>query len=99
MADGFYHYQDTSKVENRCDFILQKRSKQTDDFVFIPISDPQAKNEAQLDRFRKETVPDLIHTADSLKSLEVVGMGCYGFICSLPENCIQLGIDYVSGYG
>lgn len=75
VADGFYHYQDTSKVENRCDFILQKRSKQTDDFVFIPISDPQAKNEAQLDRFRKETVPDLIHTADSLKSLEVVGMG------------------------
>lgn len=32
VADGFYHYQDTSKVENRCDFILQKRSKQTDDF-------------------------------------------------------------------
>ena len=26
VADGFYHYQDTSKVENRCDFILQKRS-------------------------------------------------------------------------
>lgn len=23
VADGFYHYQDTSKVGNRCDFILQ----------------------------------------------------------------------------
>lgn len=36
VADGFYHYQDTSKVENRCDFILQKRSKQTDDlYLFL----------------------------------------------------------------
>lgn len=74
VADGFYHYQDTSKVENQCDFVLQKRDKKTDEFVFIPISDPQVKNEKQLARFRSETVPDLVHTVDSLNAPEVIGM-------------------------
>lgn len=75
IADGFYRYQDASKEENRCDFVLKKRDKVADEFVFIPISDPQVKNEKQLDRFRKETVPDLHRTADSLKAMEVIGMG------------------------
>lgn len=35
VADGVYHHQDTSKVENRCDYVLQRRGVQTDDFIFI----------------------------------------------------------------
>ena len=46
-----------------------------DEFVYIVLSDPQVRNEKQLDRFRTETVPDLKQTADSLKNVEIVGMG------------------------
>lgn len=74
IADGFYRYQDAGKTENQCDFILQKREKKTDEFVFIPISDPQVKNEKQLERFRSETIPDLVYTVDSLNVPETIGM-------------------------
>lgn len=75
IACGFYQYIDTTKNESQCDFVLEKRPQVSDEFIYIAISDPQVKNEKQLDRFRKETVPDLKHTADSLKSTEIVGMG------------------------
>ena len=75
VADGFYQYLDAKKSENQCNFVLTKRQKPADEFVYIAISDPQVRNEKQLDRFRTETVPDLKQTADSLKNFEIVGMG------------------------
>ena len=75
VADGFYQYLDAGKSENQCDFVLTKRQKPVDEFVYIVLSDPQVRNEKQLDRFRTETVPDLKQTADSLKNFEIVGMG------------------------
>ena len=75
IADGFYQYLDAGKSENQCDFVLTKRQKPVDEFVYIVLSDPQVRNEKQLDRFRTETVPDLKQTADSLKNFEIVGMG------------------------
>ena len=75
VADGFYQYLDAKKSENQCNFVLTKRQKPADEFVYIAISDPQVRNEKQLNRFRTETVPDLKQTADSLKNFEIVGMG------------------------
>lgn len=75
VADGFYQYLDAKKSENQCNFVLTKRQKPADEFVYIAISDPQVRNEKQLDRFRTETVPDLKQTADSLKNFEIIGMG------------------------
>ena len=42
------------KKKNRCDFSLVKREQPVQDFTFIAISDPQARNEEQLDRFASE---------------------------------------------
>ena len=83
IADGFYQYLDAGKSENQCDFVLTKRQKPVDEFVYIVLSDPQVRNEKQLDRFRTETVPDLKQTADSLKNFEIVGMGL-GIWCGMP---------------
>ena len=83
VADGFYQYLDAGKSENQCDFVLTKRQKPVDEFVYIVLSDPQVRNEKQLDRFRTETVPDLKQTADSLKNFEIVGMGL-GDLCGMP---------------
>ena len=52
IADGFYQYLDAGKSENQCDFVLTKRQKPVDEFVYIVLSDPQVRNEKQLDRFR-----------------------------------------------
>lgn len=75
IANGFYQPLKTETTENICNFTLQKRNQPCDNFIFIPISDPQVINDQQFDRFRSETVPDLKQTADSLKAYEIVGMG------------------------
>lgn len=57
------------------DFVLEKRKKQSDNFYYIPVSDPQVRNAGEMKRWRQETVPDIVQTVDSLKqSREVVGM-------------------------
>ena len=56
---GYYARIDAKKKKNRCDFSLVKREQPVQDFTFIAISDPQARNEEQLDRFASETVVDL----------------------------------------
>ena len=75
IANGFYQPLKTETTENICNFTLQKRNQPCDNFIFIPISDPQVINDQQFDRFRSETVPDLKQTVDSLKAYEIVGMG------------------------
>ena len=74
IADRFYQFQKADSQENTCNFTLEPRETPTRRFVYIAISDPQVKTDAHLDRFRKETVPDLKCTVDSFKGQEVVGM-------------------------
>ena len=71
---GYYARIDAKKKKNRCDFSLVKREQPVQDFTFIAISDPQARNEEQLDRFASETVVDLKETLKQLSSQEVYGM-------------------------
>ena len=66
IASGFYQFLDAGREVNECNFTLKRRQKESDEFVFIPISDPQVKIERHMDRFRAETVPDLRRTADYL---------------------------------
>ena len=74
IADRFYQFQKADSQENTCNFTLEPREPPPRRFVYIAISDPQVKTDAHLDRFRKETVPDLKCTVDSFKGQEVVGM-------------------------
>ena len=43
-ADGFYQYLDAGKSENQCDFVLTKRQKPVDEFVYIVLSPTSATN-------------------------------------------------------
>lgn len=56
-------------------FVLARRKNVANNFTYIAISDPQVLNEAEMNRWRNETVKDLRHVTDSLrKTREVVGM-------------------------
>ena len=44
----------------RHDFVLQKRRQVSERFCFIPVSDPQVRNEREMKRWRQETVPDMV---------------------------------------
>lgn len=77
LADGFYISVGKLATTGGCKhtFVLEKRKRQADNFYYIPVSDPQVRNAAEMKRWRQETVPDLTQTIDSLKlSREVVGM-------------------------
>ena len=74
LPTGYYARLDQSKKTNRHDFELEKRTAPDDNFTFIAISDPQVKNQKQLERFRMETVPDLEATLRTLNEKEVYGM-------------------------
>ena len=71
---GYYARINVKKRKNRCDFKLLKRAHPSDRFTFIAISDPQFKNEQQLERFHHETVADLKETLKQLPSQDVYGM-------------------------
>lgn len=56
-------------------FVLTRRKKQSNTFSYFAISDPQVLNDAQMQRWRNETVKDMRQVADSLKkNREVIGM-------------------------
>ena len=74
LPTGYYAPLDQSKKTNRHDFQLEKRTAADNDFTFIAISDPQVKNQKQLERFRAETVSDLEATLRTLNGKEVYGM-------------------------
>lgn len=95
IADGFYQYLDAGKSENQCDFVLTKRQKPVDEFVYIVLSDPQVRNEKQLDRFRTETVPDTKELRNRRHGTGGSGVGCHEPVRSLPASGVQLGNDDV----
>lgn len=74
LPTGYYAPLNKSKKTNRHDFQLEKRVTSSTDFTFIPISDPQVKNEKHLKRFCAETIPDLEATLKSLSEKEAYGM-------------------------
>lgn len=75
LPTGYYAALTPSKKVSRHDFQLEKRTAPVNEFTFIAISDPQVKNQKQLNRFRAETIPDLEATLNTtLKGKEVYGM-------------------------
>lgn len=75
VASGFYVPIKTAVEGNGYDFVLERRKNASDSFYYIAISDPQAKDEKQLTRWKTETTEDIRTLVDSLKELhEVVGM-------------------------
>lgn len=93
VADGFYQYLDAKKSENQCNFVLTKRQKPADEFVYIAISDPQVRN--------RETTEPLPHRdsarpeTDCRLAKELRNrwygtgrpcVGCHELICSLPAS-------------
>lgn len=75
VAAGFYVPVKTAVEGRGCDFKLERRKRQSDDFYYIAISDPQVRDEKQLKMWTDQTVPDLRATVDSLsRQREVVGV-------------------------
>lgn len=74
IANGFYAPLSANEKVNRRDFILQKRKQTIDEFLYIAISDPQIKNEIQLERFRNETVSDLNETLSRYNDKETLAI-------------------------
>lgn len=64
-------------VENggKHDFTLVRRERMDKTFYFLPISDPQVKNDEHLAMWKSQTIPDLVSTTDSLsRKHEVITM-------------------------
>lgn len=74
LPTGYYTPLDKTSKTSQYDFQLEKRTHTEKKFTFIAISDPQVKNEKQLERFRSETVPDLKATLSAFNGEEVYGM-------------------------
>ncbi|GAT63061.1 calcineurin-like phosphoesterase [Paludibacter jiangxiensis] len=74
VADGYYARLSGGQATNRCDFVLQTRPDRLSAFEYVAMSDPQVRNYTQLDRFQKETVPDLKKTFAQLGNREVYVM-------------------------
>lgn len=74
VATGFYTRLSDKEKVNRRDFVLKKRNQVPEEFLYIALSDPQVKDEKQLDRFRSETVPDLNETINRFSGKEVYGV-------------------------
>ena len=74
LPTGYYSRIDATKKKEQHNFQLIKRDASADRFTYIAISDPQVKNEKQLERFRKETVNDLAETLGKCSTPDVYGM-------------------------
>lgn len=71
IAAGYYK----ELTDKNYDFVLQKRKESSDNFIFIPISDPQMKNEIHLKRYETETITDLQKTINLYD-----GLPCYAML-------------------
>lgn len=74
LAKGFYVRVDQLvKEDSRHDFVLEKRKKPSDKFYYIAISDPQVKNEHDMNRWKQESIRELEAYVDTLsRQREVV---------------------------
>ena len=69
--------------ENQRSFKLKKRSAINKDFVYIPVSDPQVRNAAEMKRFQDETILDLKATLQQLTGQEA-------YIMTLGDNVFDV---------
>lgn len=75
IATGFYVPVSEAVSRGNVTFRLKKRTSASDSFHYIVISDPQILNEHDMQRWKAEAVPDIMHSADSLRNTaEVVVM-------------------------
>lgn len=72
---AFYLPLSAEKENSAYNFTLKKRSTVTSDFIYIAISDPQVKNEDDLNRYKSETLVDLKKTIESFTQIPIVGVG------------------------
>lgn len=94
----------TNKDNN---FVLTKRKKPCTTFSYLAISDPQVRNEEEMNRWRRETVNDMRHVADSLKKYrEVIGMTLGDLVFDkmnlydpYAESCSTMGITMFQTIG
>lgn len=70
----FYQPLKTDSVNENINFILKRRNKKITDFVYITISDPQLKNEGDLNRFTTETLVDLAKTVQEFCDKPIIGV-------------------------
>ena len=61
-------YQLLKKEEKRYDFQLERLKERENRFTLIAIGDPQVKNQSEIDRFKKEIIPDIQDKIASLKT-------------------------------
>ncbi len=74
IPNRFFQELDKTKEINEHNFTLIPREKVNNEFVFFAISDPQASNEKQMERYRDETVEDMKQTIKHFNGKEVYGM-------------------------
>lgn len=75
IASGFYMPVRQAVNSKSCNFVLEKRAKQSNEFYYIAISDPQMLNASDMKRWNTEFVPDMRSVVDSLsKTRDVVGI-------------------------
>lgn len=75
VAAGFYVPVGKAVADGGHTFVLERRSKPSESFYYIAISDPQVCDSGDMRRWQTETMADIRHTVDSLKrKREVVGV-------------------------
>lgn len=74
VVSSFYEKLSNEQSVNRRDFKLTIRKEQSDEFVYIAISDPQVRNAKELARLNQETMPDLRATIQAAGQQDVYAM-------------------------
>ncbi|MDR1456288.1 MAG: calcineurin-like phosphoesterase family protein [Tannerella sp.] len=80
IATGFYAPLSRQEKINRRDFVLRKKEKQSDQFMYIVLSDPQVRNETHLQRFRNESAADIRETLKRIRTSSPVYAAVVGDI-------------------
>lgn len=83
VVSSFYAKLTHKANVNRRDFRLKKRTTQSNEFVFLALSDPQIKNMSQMNRMETETFPDLRTTIRSQGNKE-------SYIMTLGDNVFDV---------
>lgn len=93
IAAGFYVSVGEALAAGGHDFILERRTEQSDNFYYLAISDPQVRTQEDMRRWRTETMTDIRRTTDSLgRSREVVGVA----LGDLVFDNMPLYEDYIN---
>lgn len=96
IAKGFYvRVDELTKNANQHDFIIERRKKPTDKFYFISISDPQVKNQHDMNHWKNETIKDMKAFVDSISRQREVIANTLG---DLVFDNMQLYDEYAASF-